>query len=77
MDIFKARPLNQPFDYPRCKVRGLPFDKLKALSSIEGLKVDTERRLFAPVLKAGVWRRRSIKSFCFLNRNLEVNQGDS
>jgi len=39
---------NQPFDYPRSKARGL-------------LRVDTERR-FYPVLKAGVWRRRSINN---------------
>jgi len=60
----------------------MPFDKLKAQSKAEGLRlpayrqagVDTALRLtqcsepvegsgaFAPVLKAGVWRRRSIKS---------------
>jgi hypothetical protein len=31
---------------PRPEGRGLPFDKLKALSLIEGLRVDPERRFF-------------------------------
>jgi hypothetical protein len=35
---------NQPFDFPRSKALGLPFDKLKAPSTAEGLRVDTERR---------------------------------
>jgi hypothetical protein len=35
---------NQPFDYPRSKARGLPFDKLKAPGAAEGLRVDTEGR---------------------------------
>jgi hypothetical protein len=29
----------------RSEARGIPFDKLKAPSSTEGLRVDTERRL--------------------------------
>jgi hypothetical protein len=35
---------------PRHKCRGLPFDKLKAPSTVEGLRVDTERR-FLPRFK--------------------------
>ena len=35
---------NQPFDCSRSKDRSLPFDKLKAPSTAEGLRVDTERR---------------------------------
>jgi len=33
---------------------GLPFDKLKAPSTAEGLRVDPERRFFTPPSKAGL-----------------------
>ena len=36
------------------KCWGLPFDKLKALSTAEGLRVDPERRFFTPPSKAGL-----------------------
>jgi hypothetical protein len=35
------------------KCWGLPFDKLKAPSTAEGLRVDPERRFFTPPSKAG------------------------
>jgi hypothetical protein len=37
---------------PQHKSWDLPFDKLKALSSIEGLRVDPERRFFTPHSRA-------------------------
>ncbi len=58
--------MNQPFDHPRSKARGLPSEKLKALGSIEGLSLPAGRQglilsgTFYLVLKAGVWCRRSI-----------------
>ncbi len=58
---------NQPLDYHRSKAWGLAFDKLNALSSIEGLSLPAGRQglilsgVFTPAPKAGVWRRRSIK----------------
>ncbi len=39
---------------PRHKCRGLPFDKLKAPSIAEGLRVDPERRFLSPPSKAGL-----------------------
>ena len=62
---------NQPFDYPRSKARGLPSARDFGVSSVErsgrGLSLPAGRQglilsgAFDPVLKAGVWRRRSIK----------------
>ncbi|MCJ7784939.1 MAG: hypothetical protein MUP41_13480 [Desulfobacterales bacterium] len=63
--------MNQPFDFPRAEVRGLPF----GLSSGRGLSLPAPPSVgtgagrkglilsgaFHPVLKDGVWRRRSIK----------------
>ncbi len=43
--------LINPFD-SWSEGRGMPFDKLKAPSTAEGLRVDTERR-FYPDLKIG------------------------
>jgi hypothetical protein len=39
---------------PHHKCWGLPFDKLKALSTAEGLRVDPERCFFVPPLRAGL-----------------------
>ena len=45
---------NQPFDYPRSKAR----DLLSLPAGRQGLILSGP---FDPVLKGGVWRRRSIK----------------
>ena len=51
--------LNQPFDFSRSKVRGLPFDKLKAPSTTEWLRVDTEPFDFPQGHEQVEWQRLS------------------
>jgi len=48
VELLEVRSLNQPFDFPRSEDRGL-------------LRVDTGGA-FDPVLKDGIWHRRSIKN---------------
>jgi len=47
---------------PRPEGQGLPFDKLKAPSTTEGLRVDPERRSLTPPLKAGLGAAERVKS---------------
>ncbi len=39
-----AQVIKSTHSTPRAKARGMPFDKFKAPSTAEGLRVDTERR---------------------------------
>jgi len=44
--LVKPKGRNVNPSTPRPEVLGLPFEKLKAPSTAEGLRVDPERRLF-------------------------------
>jgi inosine-uridine nucleoside N-ribohydrolase len=58
---------------PRPEGRGLPLDKLKALSKIEGLKVHPEPRPFTPSLKTGLRAAERVKDGPMIDVCLEVD----